>query len=115
MTYEITIAALADPTRRAILANLRGGPLAVGTLADGLPVSRPAVSQHLKTLSDAGLVVVQSQGTKRIYAIDPRGADDLRHYLDSMWDDALAAFTQAAKDKAAQKTTKPKPSEDNKS
>jgi DNA-binding transcriptional ArsR family regulator len=106
MTYEITRAALADPTRRAILANLRGGPLAVGTLADGLPVSRPAVSQHLKVLSDAGLVAVTSEGTRRLYAIDPNGADDLRRYLDSMWDDALAAYTQAAKDKAAEKEKK---------
>ena len=103
MTYEMTIAALADPTRRAILAALRAGALPVGALADTLPVSRPAVSQHLRVLSDAGLVGVTSQGTRRLYAIDPRGADDLRRYLDSMWDDALAAFTQAAKDKAAKK------------
>jgi DNA-binding transcriptional ArsR family regulator len=99
----MTIAALTDPTRRAILACLRDGPLAVGTLADGLPVSRPAVSQHLRVLTDAGLLQVSQQGTKRLYAIDPRGADELRRYLDSMWDDALDAFTKAANDKAAQK------------
>jgi DNA-binding transcriptional ArsR family regulator len=103
MTYEMTIAALADPTRRAILAALQDGALPVGALADDLPVSRPAVSQHLRVLSDAGLVSVTSQGTKRLYAIDPCGADDLRKYLDSMWDDALAAYTRAAKDKAAKK------------
>lgn len=103
MTYEMTIAALADPTRRAILAALQGGALPVGTLAEGLPVSRPAVSQHLRVLSDAGLLIVTCHGTRRLYAIDPCGADDLRLYLDSMWDDALAAFTQAAKDKAAKK------------
>lgn len=103
MTYEMTIAALADPTRRAILACLRNGPLAVGALANDLPVSRPAVSQHLKVLADAGLLSVSQQGTRRLYAIDPNGADDLRRYLDSMWDDALDAFTKAAKDKAAQK------------
>ncbi|MCK0119482.1 metalloregulator ArsR/SmtB family transcription factor [Loktanella sp. F6476L] len=103
MTYEMTIAALADPTRRAILACLRDGPLAVGALAEGLPVSRPAVSQHLKVLSDAGLLKVSQHGTKRLYTIDPRGADDLRRYLDSMWDDALDAFAKAARDKAAQK------------
>lgn len=106
MTYEVTIAALADPTRRAILAALRAGPMAVGALADGLPVSRPAVSQHLRVLYDAGLLHVQAHGTRRLYAIDPRGADDLRRYLDSMWDDALAAYTRAAKDKARQKEAK---------
>jgi len=103
MTYKMTIAALADPTRRAILACLRDGALPVGRVADRLPVSRPAVSQHLKVLSDAGLVAVTCEGTRRLYAIDPKGADDLRCYLDSMWDDALAAYTQAAKDKAAAK------------
>jgi len=103
MTYENAIAALADPTRRAILEALRAGPMAVGTLAKDLPVSRPAVSQHLRVLSDAGLLSVKTQGTRRLYAIDPRGADDLRRYLDSMWDDALAAYTRAAKDKAQQK------------
>ena len=103
MTYEMTIAALADPTRRAILDALRTGPLPVGRVAAGLPVSRPAVSQHLKVLSDAGLVAVTCQGTRRLYAIDQCGADDLRRYLDRMWDDALAAYTKAAKDKAVRK------------
>lgn len=106
MTYEMTIAALADPTRRLVLAALRAGPLPVGALAAALPVSRPAVSQHLRVMSDAGLLTVQSEGTRRIYAIDPHGVDDLRHYLDSMWDDALAAFTRAAHDKAKKKDQK---------
>lgn len=106
MTYEMTIVALADPTRRAILDALRVGALPVGRVAQGLPVSRPAVSQHLKVLSDAGLVQVRTEGTRRLYAIDPRGADDLRRYLDTLWDDALAAFTHAAKEKAARKDPK---------
>ncbi len=103
MTYEMTIAALADPTRRLVLEALKAGPLHVGALAQTLPVSRPAVSQHLRVLSDAGLLTVRTEGTRRLYAIDPKGADDLRKYLDSMWDDALAAYTKAAQDKAAGK------------
>lgn len=106
MTYEMTIAALADPTRRLVLEALRAGPLPVGALAEKLPVSRPAVSQHLRVLSDAGLLTVRCAGTRRLYAIDPHGVDDLRHYLDSMWDDALAAFTRAAQDRAAKKEKK---------
>ena len=103
MTYEMTIAALADPTRRLVLEALKAGPLPVGALAQTLPVSRPAVSQHLRVLSDAGLLTVRTEGTRRLYAIDPKGADNLRKYLDSMWDDALAAYTKAAQDKAAGK------------
>ncbi len=103
MTYGMTIAALADPTRRLVLEALKAGPLHVGALAQTLPVSRPAVSQHLRVLSDAGLLTVRTEGTRRLYAIDPKGADDLRKYLDSMWDDALAAYTKAAQDKAAGK------------
>ncbi len=105
MTYEMTIAALADPTRRQVLEALKAGPQPVGTLADGLPVSRPAVSQHLKVLTDAGLLTVETQGTRRLYAIDPHGADALRAYLDSMWDDALAAYTRKAREKAKRKDT----------
>lgn len=100
MTYEMAIAALADPTRRMVLEALRPGPLPVGALAKGLPVSRPAVSQHLRVLSDAGLLTVTQQGTRRLYAIDPHGADGLRAYLDQVWDDALAAYTRAAQEKA---------------
>ena len=106
MPYQLTIDALADPTRRAILDRLRGGAMAVGTLAEGLPVSRPAVSQHLRVLSDAGLLIATPQGNRRIYSIAPNGADELRHYLNSLWDDALAAFEQAALAKAIQKASK---------
>jgi DNA-binding transcriptional ArsR family regulator len=89
------LAALADPTRRAIFEQLAGGPRAVGELADELPVSRPAVSQHLKVLKDARLVVGRSSGTRRIYEIDPHGVADLRTYLDHFWDQALAGYKAA--------------------
>lgn len=100
MTYEHAIAALADPTRRAILDRLRAGALPVGQLAAGLPVSRPAVSQHLRILTDAGLLVVTPQGNRRLYGIDPDGVAGLREYLDVLWDDALTAFAAAAHDLA---------------
>lgn len=103
MTYALAIDALADPTRRAILDRLRAGPLAVGALADGLPVSRPAVSQHLRVLTDAGLLRVTPQGNRRLYAIAPDGADALRIYINDLWDDALAAFARAADEKARQR------------
>lgn len=94
ITAQMT--ALSDPTRRALLDRLRGGPLAVCDLAAGLPISRPAVSQHLRILSDAGLLTVTPLGNRRLYAIAPAGVQDLRAYLDSLWDDALAAFAAAA-------------------
>lgn len=86
------LAALADPTRRQIFERLRGGPKAVGTIAAGLPVSRPAVSQHLKVLKEAGLVRDEAAGNRRVYHIDPDGLGAIRAWLDSFWDDALAAF-----------------------
>lgn len=86
--------ALADPTRRAVLERLRAGPLSVGEIARGLPVSRPAVSQHLKVLKDAGLVSDQAAGARRVYHIDPHGLGALRAWLDQFWDGALAAFKQ---------------------
>ena len=89
-------AALADPTRRSIFERLRSGELAVGALAKELPVSRPAVSQHLKVLESAGLVVARQEGTRRLYRIDPRGLEPLRRYLDGFWGDVLSAFTDAA-------------------
>ena len=88
--------ALADPTRRAVFERLRGGPLPVGELAAGLPVSRPAVSQHLRVLEGAGLVTAERAGTRRLYRIDRDGLASLRAYLDSFWDDALAGFKAAA-------------------
>jgi DNA-binding transcriptional ArsR family regulator len=84
--------ALGDATRRAIVARLLDGPKAVGELARGFPVSRPAISQHLRVLKDAKLVVDRAEGTRRLYEIDPRGFETLRDYLDQFWDHALAAF-----------------------
>ena len=90
------IEALAEPTRRAILERLLGGPLPVKDIASGLPVTRPAVSQHLGVLKRAGLVSEQRQGTFRVYRLEPGGLDALRSYLDSFWSAALAQFAQAA-------------------
>ncbi len=98
MNYEDAISALADPSRRAIVERLRSGALPVGEIADGLPISRPAVSQHLRVLSDAGLLFCESHGNRRLYAISPEGVAALRAYLDSLWDDALTCFETAAKD-----------------
>ena len=84
--------ALYDPTRRAVFERLRAGPLPVGEVARGLPVSRPAVSQHLKVLKEAGLVEDRSDGTRRIYRIDPAGLGAIRAWLDQFWETALAAY-----------------------
>jgi DNA-binding transcriptional ArsR family regulator len=84
--------ALADPTRRRVFEKLGSGPLPVGRIAEGLPVSRPAVSQHLKVLKEAGLVSDRAEGTRRVYQIDPHGLGALRAWLDQFWDAALEAF-----------------------
>jgi DNA-binding transcriptional ArsR family regulator len=84
--------ALTDPTRRAVFERLRHGPRPVGEIARGLPVSRPAVSQHLKVLKEAGLVDDRADGTRRIYQIDPKGLGAMRAWLDQFWDSALDAF-----------------------
>ncbi|HET9144451.1 metalloregulator ArsR/SmtB family transcription factor [Actinophytocola sp.] len=95
-TYQMDrLGALGDPTRRAIFERLVTRPMAVGELAGELPVSRPAVSQHLKVLKEVGLVVDRADGTRRLYRVDPRGVQALRAYLDELWDRALAAFAQA--------------------
>src|SRR5919199_2619381 len=96
MAYGEAIAALADPTRRAVFERLRGGPLAVGEIARDLPVSRPAVSQHLRVLKEAGLVTERREGTRRLYRIDPDGLAAIRDYFDDFWNEALAAFKAAA-------------------
>ena len=88
--------ALGDPTRRAIFERLRRGPRAVGELAADLPVSRPAVSQHLRVLKAAGLVTERRNGTRRIYRVDPAGLEALRSYFEGFWEEALAAFKEAA-------------------
>jgi DNA-binding transcriptional ArsR family regulator len=84
--------ALADPTRRRVFERLSTGPAAVGEIAAGLPVSRPAVSQHLKALKQAGLVTDQAEGTRRVYRIDPAGLGAIRAWLDQFWTVALDAF-----------------------
>jgi len=86
---------LGDPTRRAIFERLAKGPRSVGELAEELPVSRPAVSQHLRALKDAGLVIDRAAGTRRIYQVSPDGVANLRSYLDRIWGDALAALQAA--------------------
>jgi len=88
--------ALGDPTRRAVLEQLLKGPLAVGELAQSFPVSRPAISQHLRILKDAHLVTDRPAGTRRLYQVDPEGIEALRRYFDRFWTDALAAFQRAA-------------------
>jgi len=94
-------AALSDPTRRRVLERLAAGPRAVGEIAAGLPVSRPAVSQHLKVLKQAGLVNDRQDGARRIYAIDPKGLGAMRAWLDQFWDVALLAFKAEAERTAA--------------
>ena len=94
MAYGNALAVLADPTRRKVFERLRGGPRAVNIIAAGLPVSRPAVSQHLKALKDAGLVEERSEGVRRIYSLRREGLMELRDWLDTFWDDALAAFKE---------------------
>src|SRR5215469_15033329 len=96
MAYGSEFTALADPTRRRVFERLRSGPKPVGAIARGLPVSRPAVSQHLKVLKDAGLVADRPEGTRRVYAIDPSGLGALRRWLDQFWDEALSAFQAEA-------------------
>ena len=99
-TNQELLSALGDPTRAAIFDRLRLGPAAVVELARGLPVTRPAVSQHLRVLHDAGLVTVRRDGTRRVYAVDPARVREMRDYFDEMWRTALAAFKEAA-DRAA--------------
>jgi DNA-binding transcriptional ArsR family regulator len=96
-TYLNGFSALADPTRRQIFERLARRPRPVGELAEELPVSRPAVSQHLKVLADAGLVVATRDGNRRLYRVDPDGVAGMRTYLDRFWTDALAAFEDAAR------------------
>jgi DNA-binding transcriptional ArsR family regulator len=95
-TANAALSALADPTRRVIFERLAEHPSPVGELADGLPVTRPAVSQHLKVLKQAGLVTDRAQGTRRVYQLDPRGLEGLRQYLDQFWKRSLLAFKEAA-------------------
>lgn len=96
LRIERALDALGDPTRRAVFRRLRRGDRSVREIADGMDVSRPAVSQHLKVLKSAGLVIVRVHGTRRLYAVDPGGIEALRTWLDGFWDTALTAFKHAA-------------------
>src|ERR671936_2629240 len=102
MAYQDPMDALGDRTRRAIFEMLRNGPLSVGEIADELPVSRPAVSQHLRVLKEAGLVRERRDGTRRLYRLDPDGLGELRDYFDRFWDAALADFKAAAERRSEQ-------------
>ena len=93
-TYQV-LEALADPSRRSIFEALGAGPRSVAELAKDVPISRPAVSQHLKVLKDAGLVSVRPEGTRRIYAVDPVGLAEIRTYFERFWMSALAAYGNA--------------------
>ncbi len=96
-TNGVVLDALGDSTRRKIFESLKAGPRSVGELADGLPVSRPAVSQHLRVLKEAGLVSDRKEGTRRLYRIDPGGLAGLRNYFDGFWGDALERFADEAR------------------
>jgi DNA-binding transcriptional ArsR family regulator len=100
---EQILDALGDPTRRRIFKRVRGGAVSVGEIAEGMDVSRPAVSQHLKVLKEAGLVMDRAEGTRRLYTVDGRGLEALRRWLDSFWDQALAGFKEAADREATKK------------
>jgi DNA-binding transcriptional ArsR family regulator len=95
MAYGATLAALADPTRRSIFERIRSRPHAVGELARATRISQPAVSQHLRVLRAARLVTARAVGTRRLYSASPAGLDDLRRYLESLWDDVLSAYAGA--------------------
>jgi DNA-binding transcriptional ArsR family regulator len=90
------LGALADPTRRRVFERLLSGPLAVNEIATGMPVTRPAVSQHLRVLRSAGLVTARSEGTRRVYAVSPQGIGALRTWMDEYWGRALEGFRAAA-------------------
>ena len=98
-TYGDAIEALGDATRRAVFERLGERPMAVGELAAGLPVSRPAVSQHLRVLKDAGLVSERREGTRRIYSVEPDGVAELRQYFEQFWERSLTSFKKAAETK----------------
>jgi DNA-binding transcriptional ArsR family regulator len=101
MTYAGRILdALGDSTRRVVFARLQSGERSVGEIAEGMDVSRPAVSQHLKVLKAARLVTDRAEGTRRLYAVDPRGINALRSWLDGFWSETLSAFKEAAEREA---------------
>ena len=104
-TNGVPLDALGDRTRRRIFEALRQAPRSVGELAEGLPVSRPAVSQHLRVLKDAGLVSDRKEGTRRVYRVDPAGLEEIRAYFDSFWDEALDRFAAQTQVESTRKET----------
>jgi DNA-binding transcriptional ArsR family regulator len=106
LNAERALDALGDATRRSVFKRLRHRTLSVQEIADGLDVTRPAVSQHLKVLKDAGLVVVRAEGTRRLYAVDTRGIEAMRNWLDGFWDEALIAFKRAAEREAKERKSR---------
>lgn len=96
MAYGDVLTALADPTRRRVFERVRQGPRPVAEIASGLPVSRPAVSQHLRVLKKAGLVQERRDGARHLYSVNGDGLSELRAYVEDLWDDALTAFKSAA-------------------
>ena len=112
MAYQEALQALADPTRRAVFERLRDGPSPVGELAAALPVTRPAVSQHLKVLKNAGLVREHRMGTRRIYSVEVEGLVELRRYLDTFWSDVLVAFANHANRDQSEQTRRNDDGED---
>ena len=108
MSYGAVLDALGDPTRRSIFDRLRARPRSVGDLAGDMPVSRPAVSQHLKVLKEAGLVVDRQEGNRRVYRVDPGGLAELRAYVEGLWEQALSDFKDVAEGKGGSRWTKPR-------
>jgi len=106
-TYEAVLEALGDRTRRQIVHRLRSGPLSVGELAAALPVSRPAVSQHLSVLRRSGLVAYEEAGTRNVYRLDPAGIGELRTWLDGFWDAALDRYAQRVRDDTGSRAPRP--------
>jgi DNA-binding transcriptional ArsR family regulator len=109
MNVERVLDALGDPTRRRVFKRLRAGSRSVQEIADGMDVTRPAVSQHLQVLKAAGLVAVRVEGTRRFYTVDTRGVGALREWLDGFWDQALLAFKEEAEREATKERSKGKP------
>jgi len=103
MAYKQSLSALSDPTRRAVFERVVERPRSVGEIARGMPISRPAVSQHLKVLRDAGLVQEQREGTRRIYSADAKALGELRAYVDEMWQTALGKFAASENKKGGRK------------
>jgi DNA-binding transcriptional ArsR family regulator len=96
MSYQTTLEVLGDPTRQLLIERLRTGPLPVGKLAAGLPVSRPAVSKHLRLMKEAGVVRMTEEGTRNFYELDLQTLDEVRRYLESFWNSSLKRFKKAA-------------------